>query len=475
MRWAATGVRKRHANTRAATRRLQSTRRAAAVVLSWGGPRLTWVLCALAFVAVANLLGGGLRFVYGAGDQHHALRLVADLVASVVLSAVALARVRSQWGRDSEPPAPIPVGDEEREPHAGRSSIMLPPWLRVARWVLIAGLTGVAVVTIVSQWGTLESAFGELKHIRWGRLRWAIYAEALAMIAFAQLTRLLLRAGKVNLGLGSMIGLTLASNAVALTLPGGPAWAATFSYDQLRRRGVRRSLTAYALALTWVLSAVALVVIALVGIDLAGNSAPAAPFRIVATVCTVALGLAGIAGALALRVPRIRAALARLLDRLCESSRWGKLGGFIRGSQTELSQVRLPAPLLLRSVAAAVLNWIFDCGCLVFSILAVGGHVPWQGVLAAYGLTQLAAALPLTPGGIGVVEGTLSVLLIAYHMPAATAMAGVILYRIISFWVLVPVGWGAVGILLAMQRRGRVPGAWIGRARHVRGPRTSVA
>jgi uncharacterized membrane protein YbhN (UPF0104 family) len=65
---------------------------------------------------------------------------------------------------------------------------------------------------------------------------------------------------------------------------------------------------------------------------------------------------------------------------------------------------------------------------LVFSILAVGGHLPWQGVLAAYGVTQLAAALPITPGGIGVVEGTLSMLLIAYHMPAATAVAAVILY-----------------------------------------------
>ena len=104
-----------------------------------------------------------------------------------------------------------------------------------------------------------------------------------ALIAFAQLTRLLLRAGGVSLGLGSMIGLTLASNAVALTLLGGPAWAVTFSFDQLRRRGVRWSLTAYALTVAWVMSAVALVVIALAGIDLAGSSAP---FRVIATACT---------------------------------------------------------------------------------------------------------------------------------------------------------------------------------------------
>ncbi len=90
----------------------------------------------------------------------------------------------------------------------------------------------------------------------------------------------------------------------------------------------------------------------------------------------------------------------------------------------------------------------------MLSILAVGGHVPWQTVLAAYGLTQLAAVLPLTPGGIGVIEGTLSLLLIASHVPAPTAVAAVILYRLISFWLLLPLGWASVAALLALQRRG---------------------
>jgi putative heme transporter len=120
----------------------------------------------------------------------------------------------------------------------------------------------------------------------------------------------------------------------------------------------------------------------------------------------------------------------------------------------ELRAVRIPRPLLVRCLAAAALNWIYDCACLALSIVAVGGRVPWQGILACYALTQLAAALPITPGGIGVVEGTLSLLLIAYHLPAGTAVAGVMLYRIISFWMLVPVGWAAVaGLALSRNRR----------------------
>ena len=287
------------------------------------------------------------------------------------------------------------------------------------------------------------------------------------MVAFAQLTRLLLRAGDVNLRLGSMIGLTLASNAVALTLPGGPAWAVTFSFDQLRRRGVRRALTAYALTVTWLMSAIALVVIALVGIDLAGSSGPAAPFRIIASACTVAFGLAAVVSLLVVRLPRFRAALARRAEGFSEGSRPRRVASLIRKTGRDLSGVHLRPRVLLRCIAASLLNWIYDCGCLVFSILAVGGHVPWQGVLAAYGLTQLAAALPITPGGIGVIEGTLSVLLIAYHMPAATAIAGVMLYRIISFWILVPIGWGAVAALVALQRRGRARAVWVPRVERV--------
>jgi uncharacterized protein (TIRG00374 family) len=142
------------------------------------------------------------------------------------------------------------------------------------------------------------------------------------------------------------------------------------------------------------------------------------------------------------RLPRVaaRPRVRRLLERCGEWARWAR-------------SVPLRKGVLARCVGAAILNWIFDCGCLICSILAVGGHVPWQGVLAAYGLTQLAAVLPITPGGIGVVEGTLSLLLISYHVPAATAVAAVLLYRILSFWILVGFGWATVGGLVALQRR----------------------
>jgi uncharacterized membrane protein YbhN (UPF0104 family) len=103
--------------------------------------------------------------------------------------------------------------------------------------------------------------------------------------------------------------------------------------------------------------------------------------------------------------------------------------------------------------ALAAANWLVDCACLVTCVWAISGAVPWRGVLVAYGLAQVAAAIPVVPGGLGIVEGSLSFLLIAYGMPAESALAGVFLYRIVSFWSVVPVGWGVWGWLTLRERR----------------------
>jgi hypothetical protein len=329
-------------------------------------------------------------------------------------------------------------------------------WIRHARRVLVLGLLVAAGVTISSQWGTLHSGIDRLADLRWRELRWAVYAEALALVALAVLTWQLLATGGGRVRFGSMLGLTLASNALALTLPGGPVWAATFSFTQLRRRGVHASLSAYALGVTWTFSALALGAVALVGVDLAGSDGPAAPLRIAATVATAALVLLVIGLMVLRRSGRVRASAERRLARLASHPRMAQPLERCLGWARWARSVPLRRTVLARCVGAAILNWIFDCGCLICSILAVGGPVPWQGVLAAYGLTQLAAVLPITPGGIGVVEGTLSLLLISYHVPAATAVAAVLLYRILSFWILAALGWATVGGLVAIQRRDAV-------------------
>jgi hypothetical protein len=92
-------------------------------------------------------------------------------------------------------------------------------------------------------------------------------------------------------------------------------------------------------------------------------------------------------------------------------------------------------------------NWLLDCACLALAFPSVGVGIPWRGLLLAYGAGQLAANLPITPGGLGAVEGSLTVALVAYGGARVPTVAAVLIYRMITFWLLLVVGWVTYGLL----------------------------
>ena len=63
-------------------------------------------------------------------------------------------------------------------------------------------------------------------------------------------------------------------------------------------------------------------------------------------------------------------------------------------------------------------------------------------------------SLGITPGGIGLVEGTLCVGLVSTGVPAALALAAVLLYRLVSFWLMTAVGWFVL-LYLRLERPAR--------------------
>lgn len=416
----------------------------------------------LAFLALANLGVSLAHLVSSARGTPTPARLVAE-VAIGLLSCGWLVRRHGRIGQEEasaeEGGAAVadPLGlRAEPDPHSRTTG--WPVWARrAARAVRIVGtpaLLALAAVAVAGQWSTVTAAVGELGHLHWRWVRLAIYAEGGSILALAWLGQLLLRAGGRRIPLGSMISISLANNAMATTLPGGPAWAATFCFEQFRRRGAGRGVAAAALVLSVIISILALVVLLLVGIDLAGGRGPAAAFR--PAVTAIAVCVAGTI--LLLQVARVRSWLGRSLRRL-QTERIERAAALVRTYIGRPSGIRCTPRLLGESFVAALLSWVTDLGCLTLAILAVGGHVPWQGLLVVYAIAQVAENLPITPGGIGIVEGTLSVLLVAYGMPRDLAVAAVLVYRIVSFWILVPLGWLAAGALVLGGRRRRTAAA----------------
>lgn len=86
--------------------------------------------------------------------------------------------------------------------------------------------------------------------------------------------------------------------------------------------------------------------------------------------------------------------------------------------------------------------------CLAVSVLAVGGHAPFFAIAVVYLTGSAIGSLVPTPGGVGAVEAAMSAGLSAIaHMPGATAVSAVLLYRLATFWLPIPVGWVAMSYL----------------------------
>jgi uncharacterized protein (TIRG00374 family) len=117
--------------------------------------------------------------------------------------------------------------------------------------------------------------------------------------------------------------------------------------------------------------------------------------------------------------------------------------------------VRLGWRQIIGIVLWGVSNWLLDCGCFAMMFLAVGSSVPWKGLLLAYGAGQLAATLPITPGGLGAVEGSITIALVAFGGSQVTTVDAVLMYRFISFWLVLVVGWVLLGELALEVRMGR--------------------
>lgn len=319
--------------------------------------------------------------------------------------------------------------------------------------LLIAGL--VAAWTKRHQ---ISQAVSQLGHPNWQWLVCAIACQAASMVVFARLQRWLLRCGGIRVRLRDMVEITLAGNALSTSLPGGAAWAAGWIWGQLRRRSVDRVLAGWVVLVAGALSSFALFLMVVAGAFLAGSRGPVAPLRWLG-VALLALAAAILAGIIALaRSDSLQHRWARMLDSAQGGVR--RRDRLVRAADGFGHQVMVVTPTPLawaEALGLALLNWIADLATLMFCIWTVHADVPWRGVVIAYALTQISASIPVTPGGLAVVEASLTALLTAYGMASTSAVTVVLLYRLVSFWALVPIGWGVWGWLELAARHEHRP------------------
>jgi hypothetical protein len=97
-------------------------------------------------------------------------------------------------------------------------------------------------------------------------------------------------------------------------------------------------------------------------------------------------------------------------------------------------------PLLIRAVTWATINWVLDAASLWVFVAAFSHFISPIDLLVAYGLANILAAIPITPGGLGVVEFVLVSMITGFGPTAGQALSGVLAYRAINFWLPIPFG-----------------------------------
>jgi putative heme transporter len=326
---------------------------------------------------------------------------------------------------------------------------------------LAGGAVGVAVVVatfvfVLPQIADYRDVWDVVKELSWGKIALLLGATALNLATFAPPWQ----AALPGLSFRQAFSMTQASTASTYVLPGGAAVGAGVSYVMLRNWGFTGRPVTLALALTGIWNQFALLgfpVVALALLTLSHEQHP-----LLQTVALIGLAVLVLAAGcfaaalssdrLAFRVGDTAARVAGRLLRIVHRPPPRFDGAtFVAFRHEALGVLGKRWHVLTIAVLAGQLSvFVLFFVCLrVFGVS--GGEVSVIEAFASWSLVRLLGSLPITPGGIGVVEVGLTSALVGFGGRNAEVVAAVLVYRFLSIVPTLVLGLGA-GATFRRQR-----------------------
>ncbi|HEX6235652.1 MAG TPA: lysylphosphatidylglycerol synthase transmembrane domain-containing protein [Acidimicrobiales bacterium] len=310
----------------------------------------------------------------------------------------------------------------------------------VRRIVALLVLAAVVEFLVLPQLGGARRAWELAGDVQPLLLAAGLALQLGAYLSHAQLTRAMLPESH-RPGLFAMARIEVASRAVSHVVPGGTAAGTALGYRLLRQRGVPGSMAGFAAGAQGIGAAVVLNVLLWVALVVSvplrgvnpyyGATAAVGAVLIGGFSLMVLLLLAAeqrtgkVVGAVIGRIPLVdRDAVERVVHSIAE----------------RLRELRDDPPLLRRAIGWAAIHWILDAASLWVFLRAFGSAPAADALFVAFGIANVLAAIPVTPRGLGVVEAALITTLVAFGMPRGPTVLGVVSYRLVNFWVPIPVG-----------------------------------
>lgn len=265
--------------------------------------------------------------------------------------------------------------------------------------------------------------------------------QALSLFAYSLLTKAALGDAGEQLGAARLYRIQLSTKALGNIVPGGSAASSALGFRLLTMSGIAGPDAAFALATAGIGSAVMLNLILwfglIVSIPTRGVNAGYGAAAVVGVI------LMAFAGSLIFGLVEGQGRSERLVRSIARRLRFDEhraaevlahLGARIEGLASDRK-------LLRRVVGWATANWALDAVSLWVFLRAFGGEIGLDGLVVAFGLANVFSVIPITPGGLGLVEGIYIPMLVGFGLTKPTATVGVLSYRVAQYWLPIVVGW----------------------------------
>ncbi len=92
------------------------------------------------------------------------------------------------------------------------------------------------------------------------------------------------------------------------------------------------------------------------------------------------------------------------------------------------------------AVLGAAGFWAANIGILWASFKAFGVHVPLAVVVQGFFLGMVANLFPFAPGGVGAVDAGMIGAFVLFGLPEETVFPAILIYRLVAFWMPIPLG-----------------------------------
>jgi putative heme transporter len=319
---------------------------------------------------------------------------------------------------------------------AGKSAAMK----NALRSFKVLAFFALAYYVVLPQLANAKTAARTLSHVRVRYLIVGLALEAVALLCYSLLTRAALP--KPAPSIATLFRIQLSTRAVSSVVPGGAAASNALGFRLLIKSGVTGPDAGFALGAAGLFSAVILNLILwlalLVSIPLSGLK------PVYVTVALVGVFIMLVFGALVFALLRGQARAERVARRIAARLAFldeDRAAETVNHLADRLRQL-ISRPELIRALALwAVLNWVLDAASLWVFLYAFGGRIRVDSLLVSFCVVNVMAVIPITPGGLGVVELMYPSLLVSiFGMRVIDVTYGVGAYRIAQLWLPIAVG-----------------------------------